>query len=158
MKKKICALFILTFLFLPSAFADFNSYAGMEFEFGTLSVLGINAEIGYSSEFDFVNFSIYADLSGGLGLYKNKGLRIAKALAFDWRAGALADLYIGPENLNVGIGLGGGLGLKGDPYLRITLPLRVLSNVFKLSINYDTFFSRGWRLGTSLLVDIGELL
>jgi hypothetical protein len=145
-----------------SVSADIDILAGLEFGFGTLNVLGIGigaAEIGYTSNFDFVNFGLYADIMGGLGLYKDEGIRISDwAVAFDWRTGGLAEIYVGPEKFNLGIGAGGGVGLKANPYLRITLPVRLFNNVFKPSINYDTFFDHGWRAGFSLLINIPKFL
>jgi len=161
MKKQFLLIVILTILSAYCAFAQFTIYAGPEFEFGTLSVLGVgigDVQIGYTSDFDFFNFGIYADLMGGIGLYEDKGLQISDwGVAFDWRAGGLAEIYLGSEDFSIGAGVGGGIGLKGDPYLRVTLPIRFLENFFKASINFDTFFDQGWRVGAAFLINCFEL-
>jgi hypothetical protein len=82
MKKRLSFVAICFLLCVYSVSADMSYYAGPEFEFGTLSVLGIGigaAEIGYTSNFSFFNFGVYADLMGGLGMYKDEGVQIS-----DW--------------------------------------------------------------------------
>ena len=162
MKKVFFAVIISTIISGHCAFAQFRVYAGPELEFGTLSALGIviaDNQIGYTSQFYFFNFGLYGEIMGGIGFYKDKGIQISdRGIAFDWRVGGLGEIYLGSEDLNLGLGVGGGIGLKANPYLRFTLPLRFSDNLFKASINYDTFFSQGWRVGAALLIDFKEIL
>ena len=157
MKKVFFGIVISTIISVNCAFAQFRVYAGPELEFGTLSALGIliaDNQIGYTSRFDFFNFGLYADIMGGIGFYKDKGIQISDwGVAFDWRAGGLGEIYLGREYFNLGLGIGGGIGLKANPYLRLTLPIRFSDNMIKASINYDTFFDQGWRVGAALLID-----
>jgi len=161
MKKAFLLIVILTILSAHCAFAQIRAYAGPEFEFGTLSVLGVGigaAQIGYTSEFVFFNFGLYADIMGGIGLYKDKGVQISDwGIAFDWRTGGLVEIYFGSEDFNIGAGIGGGIGLMADPYLRITLPVRFIENLFKVSINFDTFFDQGWRVGAGIYIDCFDI-